>query len=217
MGCRDVSQRHGLPNTDFPARQMRQAMLSVPADFQATEWQRLGSIDWHGSYLCLHAALTPPPVERRGVAAAEHKQLDSHMLARPRHPCPCTAHAGHGSSGRWQAHGLHHLGPAVLSQGVQGLQLGFRRAWLLQCTAPYMDVMGVKSMICTSPRKWLSRTIWRAVCACTLMMRLLPRLSTLQPYSCARAPQRGVRRRSRALGGVAAGPMCHAGSAARLE
>jgi len=88
MGCRDVSQRHGLPNTDFPARQMRQAMLSVPADFQATEWQRLGSIDWHGSYLCLHAALTPPPVERRGVAAAEHKQLDSHMLRSPTPPLP---------------------------------------------------------------------------------------------------------------------------------
>ena len=59
--------------------------------------------------------------------------------------------------------------------------------WLLQCTAPYIDVMGVKSIICTSPRKWLSRTICRAVCACTLMMRLLPRFSTLQPYSCVQA------------------------------
>lgn len=56
--------------------------------------------------------------------------------------------------------------------------------WLEQWTAPYMEVMGEKSMTCTSPLKCGSFTICRALAGFTLMMRLLPRLSTLHPYIC---------------------------------
>lgn len=56
--------------------------------------------------------------------------------------------------------------------------------WEEQCTAPYMEVMGVKLTTCTSPLNLGSRTIWRAVLACTLSTLLFPRFSTLHPYSC---------------------------------
>lgn len=65
-----------------------------------------------------------------------------------------------------------------------GVRQGRRHTWLLQWTAPYMEVMGVKSTTCTSPWKLGSRTICLAVPECTLMTLLLPRLSTLHPYSC---------------------------------
>ena len=79
-------------------------------------------------------------------------------------------------------------GKAAGMVGVSGCSTGGAgtpRTWEEQCTAPYMEVMGVKLTTCTSPWKWGLRTIWRAVAACTLSTLLLPRFSTLQPYSCA--------------------------------
>jgi hypothetical protein len=46
------------------------------------------------------------------------------------------------------------------------------------------------SSTCTSPLKWGSLTIRRALAGLTLMMRLLPRFSTLHPYICTRKPKR---------------------------
>ena len=53
--------------------------------------------------------------------------------------------------------------------------------------ASCMKMWGRRGGTWTSPRKLGSRTIWRAVAACTLRILLLPRFSTLQPYSCAAA------------------------------
>ena len=55
-----------------------------------------------------------------------------------------------------------------------------------------MEVIGEKSMTCTSPLKCGSLTICLAEDGFTLMMRLLPRFKTLHPYICGNTVQRVV-------------------------